>query len=69
MMVVAAAAVKDWEWKKRKSYHGYCFLSFAVDLLRLSYCKMCLMISIFYAELPNFLFVLISIHVEENLRW
>ena len=66
---MVAAAVKDREWKKWKSYHGYCFLSFAVDLLRLSYCKMCLMISIFYAVLPNFLFVLISIHVEENLRW
>lgn len=48
-----AAAVKDWEWKKWNSYHqrhhklgyGHCFLSFAVDLLKLSYCKMCLMIS------------------------
>ena len=53
-MMVAAAAVKDWEWKKWKSYHGYCLLSFAVDLLKLSYCKMCLMISIFYTLLQKF---------------
>lgn len=68
-MMVVAAAVKDWEWKKWKSYHGYCFLSFDVDLLKLSCCKMCLTISIsvrLYNR--NFLFVLISIPVEEHLR-
>ena len=71
---------KDCEWKKRKSYHKRhhklglwlfnCFLSFALDLLKLSYCKMCLTISIsvtLYSR--DFLFVLISSHVEENLRW
>ena len=42
---------KDCEWKKLEELPPetlYCFLSFAVDLLKLSYCKMCLTISIFY---------------------
>ena len=73
------AGGKDCEWKKRKSYHNRhhklglwlfnCFLSFAVDLLKLSYCKMCLTISI-SVTLYNrdFLFVLISSHVEKKFE-
>ena len=40
-----------------------------MDLMKLSYCKMCLTISI-SVTLYNrdFLFVLISSHVDENLR-
>ena len=54
-MVLFSVLVKvKWQKKICQFFWFIWPLSFAVDLLKFSYCKMCLIISIFYTVLPKF---------------